>query len=29
MACIWILSSPSGGGGVLFWSDMIVSAKIG
>jgi hypothetical protein len=27
MACIWNLSSPSGGG-VLFWFDMIVPAKI-
>jgi hypothetical protein len=28
MPRIWNLSSPSGWGGVLFWSDMIVPAKI-
>jgi hypothetical protein len=28
MACIWKLSSPSGGGGVLFWSNIMVPAKL-
>jgi hypothetical protein len=27
MAYIWNLSSPSGGGGLLFWSNMMVPAK--
>jgi len=29
MACIWNLSSTSGGGGMLFCADMILTAKIG
>ena len=28
ITCIWTLSSSSGEGGVLFWSDMIAPAKI-
>jgi hypothetical protein len=28
-ACIWNLGSTSGGGGVLFYADMIVPVKIG